>query len=86
MPALHAPVEAINLTREPLVIWERRQYAYQSGPRRRYPVALRGGLTEAGSMRLLLQHPLHMLLIFLSTSESSELSLRMASSPCIAGP
>jgi hypothetical protein len=23
-------------------------------------VALRGGLTEAGSMRLLLQHPLHM--------------------------
>jgi hypothetical protein len=50
IPALHAPhfrapmlVEAINLTRERLVIWERRQYAYQSGPRRRYPDALRTG-------------------------------------------
>ena len=35
---------------------------------------------------IFLQHPLQMLLIFLSTLESSELSLRMASSPCIAGP
>jgi hypothetical protein len=34
----------------------------------------------------LLQHPLQMFLIFLSTLESSELSIRMASSPCIAGP
>src|ERR1700733_11706402 len=33
-----------------------------------------------------LQHPLQMLLIFLSTLESSELSKWMASSPCIAGP
>jgi hypothetical protein len=36
--------------------------------------------------RALLQHPLQMFLIFLSTLESSELSIRMASSPCIAGP
>jgi hypothetical protein len=43
------------------------------------------GVTEAGSTRFL-QHPLQMLLIFLSTLESSEFSLRMASSPCIAGP
>jgi hypothetical protein len=41
---------------------------------------------EAGSTRFFLQHPLQMLLIFLSTLESSKLSLRMASSPCIAGP
>jgi hypothetical protein len=32
------------------------------------------------------QHPLQMLLIFLSTFESSEPSIRMASSPCIGGP
>jgi hypothetical protein len=40
----------------------------------------------AATTRFFLQHPLQMLLIFLSTLESSELSLRMASSPCIAGP
>jgi hypothetical protein len=32
------------------------------------------------------QHPLQMLLIFLSTLESCELSIRMASSPCIGCP
>jgi hypothetical protein len=34
----------------------------------------------------LLQHPLQMLLIFLSTLESCESSARMVSSPCVAGP
>jgi hypothetical protein len=32
------------------------------------------------------QHPLQMLFIFLSTLESSEVSVRMMLSPCIAGP
>jgi hypothetical protein len=32
------------------------------------------------------QHPLQMLFIFLSTLESSEVSVRMILSPCIAGP
>jgi hypothetical protein len=42
--------------------------------------------SRASSVRRRFQHPLQMLLIFLSTLESSELSIRMASSPCIGGP